>query len=513
MHETRQVLILSVPYCEAHPLVAPVLLAGCLEQAGISAKGIDFNIDFLHEFVDRPYWPDLKNFFVMGHLDNASLPAQCYREVMSYTRRYLANVIQKYQPKYIGLSVFTSESLDFALTMSYLIRRYWPDIKIMAGGKGLEVSSPQGTPHYQTWHKNMIADIIIVGDSEIEIIDTICEGKQGLIMAKKQTKHDMDQIPLAKWQDYDLESYSRFTRMHRPDVKQTEPYLAVTASKGCVRKCSFCDVASFWPEYMFRDPVRVAEEIIHNHRATGIKHFKFTDNLINGSIPAYRIMNQHIIDVLGDRKIKYDGYAIVRGKNHMPAEDFEIAGRAGCWIWHVGIESGSEKVRNDMRKKFTNDDLDWTAEQLITNKIIQNWLMIVGYPTETELDFKDTKELIKRYQHVAPTGLIKIQVTPTFMLLPNSPLLSDPALNHEYGLEQALHQTQGSNRFWISSRNPENDWPTRSRRWKELMALVQDLGYEWGYGMPVKKWTDEVENLDRIYRENVSKVIPIYQYA
>ena len=42
-----------------------------------------------------------------------------------------------------------------------------------------------------------------------------------------------------------------------------------------------------------------------------------------------------------------------------------------------------------MRKKFTNDDLDWFVTNLGKRKIKMKFLLIVGYPTETEEDFQE----------------------------------------------------------------------------------------------------------------------------
>jgi hypothetical protein len=80
MLDPKQVVILSVPYCEPYPMVAPVLLSACLNSAGIASKGIDFSILFLEHFSSKPYYVNLKNFLTsygMGEhrLDRAVLVA------------------------------------------------------------------------------------------------------------------------------------------------------------------------------------------------------------------------------------------------------------------------------------------------------------------------------------------------------------------------------------------------------------------------------------------------------
>lgn len=489
-------------------MVAPVLLSACLNQAGISALGVDFNIKFITEFHNRPWYSDLKNFLCMGHLVNVNIGAAAMKEVYKFTRRFLQDIHTKHNPEYIGLSIFTSESLDFGLILCYMLRKYFPNTKIIVGGKGLEVNhSNTNKKHYQFWEENNIADLIIVGDAEAEIIHSIKQNKTGLIISQPQTKQDLDLIPVAEWGSYDLQSYSTLSHMRDQQTASAEPYMAITGSKGCVRQCTFCDVASFWPDFIYRDPIRVADEIIHNYQHTGIKTFQFTDNLINGSISNYRAMNQRLVTVIPNT-IKYQGYAIFRGKDQMPDDDFKLAAQAGCQSWVVGVESGSEKIRHDMKKKFTNDDLDWSVNALYKHNISQSWLLIVGYPSETEADFKETKNLLIRYAHMAYDKKIQIGITPTFALLSNSPLSSNKDLAIEYGIEHNQHDLAGE-KFWTSTRYLDNDYPTRSRRWKELTSLSEDLGYQFHRGMPIDKWRSEIASLDQIYNDKKTSIFPI----
>ena len=135
-------------------------------------------------------------------------------------------------------------------------------------------------------------------------------------------------------------------------------------------------------------------------------------------------------------------------------------------------------------------------------------MLIVGYPSETELDFEETKKLLRRYAHLAYSKKIQIGITPTFALLNNSPLATNPALAQEYGLEHN-HLDQNKERFWTSTRYLDNDYPTRSRRWKELTTLSEELGYTFQSGMPIDKWRREISSLDKIYNDSKTKVFSI----
>ena len=476
-------------------MVAPVLLSACLNQAGISARGIDFSAEFVREFSAKPYWASIRNLLSIGYVHKEKLPRRALIDIFKFTRRFLLDLNQQYQPEWIGLSVFTSESLDFSLVLSYFIRKYLPNTKIIAGGKGLEVQH-NGRTHSETFVKNQIVDAVIVGDAETAIINVIQNNLTGLIHSDSQTKEDLDLIPTPQWSDYDLKLYASLRSRANIEV---EPYMAITSSKGCVRQCSFCDVASFWPKFIFRDPKKVADEIITNYRTTGIKHFKFTDNLINGSSSAYREINQILAREI-PREITYSGYAIFKGKTHMPASDFDIAAEAGCVQWAIGVESGSERIRYDMKKKITDDDVDWAVHHLHRVGIHQSWLFIVGYPTETEEDFQLTLNMLERYAHLNVNNMISITVSPPFSLLENSPLFTD----HDYGFSDNLHQ-----KFWTTSINENNTFPVRADRWRRAVKRIEELGYTFTHPLN-DKWNDEINSLEEIWNEKYSKVIPIY---
>lgn len=518
--DKKKVIIISVPYCDPYPMVAPVLLSGCLCEAGIPAKAIDFNLKFIKKFSEHEEFFKLKSFLTMGRHVTPSFTKTLYKDIIKFIIKFLKKVKRDYDPEYIGLSVFTSESLDFSLILSYLIRKYLPKTKIVAGGKGLEVYTANSSNfHYETWIKHNIADLIIVGDAETSLISALKNNRTGIYFSEQQTKEDLDNIPLPNWKDYNISEYesisNRLNELSDGEILNmgndgehnlNVPYLTITSSKGCVRKCSFCDVASFWPTYLYRDPVKVAEEIIHNYKNTGIQKYMFTDNLINGSVSNFRKMNEVLVQEI-PRKISYEGYAIFRSAHAMPEKDFELASLAGNTYWSVGVESGSEKIRETMKKKFSDDDLEWSVKMLCKYNIRQNWLLMVGYPLETEEDFDQTKEMIRKFSYLVKGKNITVQVTPPFMVLRNSPLITNPFMARTHGLEHLLDEENNINvnNFWVSTANPHNTYPERSRRWRELVKTIKDNGYHYGPGMPLKKWAAEINSLEKLYKEKYDK--------
>ena len=68
---------------------------------------------------------------------------------------------------------------------------------------------------------------------------------------------------------------------------------------------------------------------------------------------------------------------------------------SGCYAVAFGIESGSEKVRQDMKKNFSPIKLKEMAEFSYKIGLRTQGFFIIGYPTEAEQDILKTIQLSK----------------------------------------------------------------------------------------------------------------------
>lgn len=497
-----KVVILSVPFTVPVPIAAPALISGCLNAAGITSVGLDFSFSVFEHFHSHPWWVKFKiKLTLTGQIhDPISIAANVL--ILRHLVQYLKDIKEKYDPEWIGLSLFTHQSHNFSYPMIRMIRKYLPGTKIVLGGKSLELKHDNRFI-YERYRDQNLVDLIIVGDAEVSIIDAIRNDSRGVVLTPQQTQAELDNIPPPNWSGYDMSAYQKY------NVLNTGIYIPITASKGCVRQCTFCDVASFWPKYIFRDGAKVADDMISTYQSTGATRFMFTDNLINGSISHFRKMNERLVEKIPNT-ISYNGYAIFRSRTSSPESDFELSAAAGCAKVFLGLEAGSEKVRNDMKKKFTDDDIEYSANQYYKNKIKQAWLFIIGYPTETEDDFKESLRMLKYYSPMAKDGQLIISATHPFMLLGNSPLIQDQAVADHYGFsldpsfDPSLFQY-----FWYSSLNKENTFPIRADRWRRFYNAVIENKYQWNGNVDINTLLVELTEHERIYKENVKKYIPI----
>jgi radical SAM superfamily enzyme YgiQ (UPF0313 family) len=146
--------------------------------------------------------------------------------------------------------------------------------------------------------------------------------------------------------------------------------------------------------------------------------------------------------------------------------------QSGAGTMLIGVESGSPKVRDHMKKGYSDEDLHYSLSQLFKNNIKVRFLMIIGYPVETEEDFKLTLDFFDRYADYGKKGLVEeINLGLTLNLLPNTPLY-DNAETH------GLETTKNHINDWICLQNPTLDFKERLKRRIIAQHHVEKLGYK-----------------------------------
>jgi len=168
----------------------------------------------------------------------------------------------------------------------------------------------------------------------------------------------------------------------------------------------------------------------------------------------------------------WDSHFIVRSRRQMPPEDFKSMAKSGAGTLLIGVESGSPSVREHMQKGYSDEDLHYSLEEIFKNNIKVRFLMIIGYPTETEEDFQQTLDFFEKYAKQGRQGLVEeINLGLTLNLLPNTPLYEDAEKN-------GLETTKDHINHWVCTQNPDLDFKERLKRRIKAQFFVEKLGYK-----------------------------------
>ncbi len=463
--EAVDVVFLTLPRLELRsPITAPALLKACVEKAGFRAFCIDLNLDlwrsldakkyghvwfdtdltFRHEHQFTPFWNDV---------------------ILPHAEKWIAQIATK-NPRWVGITIFSQRSKWVAVQLCKLIRLRLPSIKIVTGGPYSEQISPN------LW-KEKLVDAYVIGEGEQAIVDVLQGqyGAPGVNGTPPVQYADLNTIPIPNYDDFTFADYPKTwsdPRIKDP-AKMGTDFIYITGSRGCVRKCEFCDIGSIWPKYRYRSGENIAQEVMEQNRRYGSKRFLFTDSLLNGSVKQLeelcttliRYREQGLIS-----EVLWQGQFIARPEGHMHERVYELMRKAGCFFVSIGVESGSEKVRNDMRKMFDDEALDYTFRACAKYGIEMAWLLLVGYPTETEADFQETLALLEKYDWINKIGLVRsIALGPTLDIVPGSPL---------FNKQKEMGISWDKNGNWVMG---ENDRVARIRRWLQLKSKCLELGY------------------------------------
>jgi len=375
----HDLLILSVPFVfPACPPIGPAILKAQLKKHGYSCDVWDLNIELYHLRGFRHIFESDYDAFMFAPATSASYFKEFYDENLKSIVRNWAERVCAARPRVLGLSLFSDRSAYMAERIVHEVKACGFSGRIVLGGPFAHILIKN--PDMRSYFPSGID--IIAGEAELSILSYM-KGKLDYpgINSEPVQLENLDLIPIPEYTRNQFKKYDRIDGNKRAYI---------TASRGCVRRCTFCDVRNLWPKYRYRSARSVFNEMIHLHEKFGRREFKFTDSLINGNLKMLIELCELLVEYKSRERFRWGGQFICRSRSSMPPKVFQLLADAGCRYVSIGVESGSERVRAHMRKGFSNEDLFYTLEQLNKVGIAVNLLMLIGYLTESEEDFEQT---------------------------------------------------------------------------------------------------------------------------
>lgn len=274
-----------------------------------------------------------------------------------------------------------------------------------------------GGPHTSAVPESIpeLVDHIVIGEGERAILD-IVDGVSDRVI-QKDLIADLDQLPMPAY-DYFVDLPYDFGVEWFPQ----KPVFTMNTSRGCPFRCTFCSVASVWGrEYRYFSADRVADDIRHLVNNYGAKGIYFREDNFTASrkrtVSFCEGLLRHRIDIKWMCETRVDS---------LDQELMALMHRAGCEALYIGVESGSQRLLDFMKKGITLEQTHnvfrWCGEMGIKTAAS----FIVGVPTETPAERRMTVELC----HAIRPTTCSFNV---FVGIPRSPL-------YDYVLENDLHE-------------------------------------------------------------------------
>ena len=448
-------LVINPPFLEPHrPPISCAIIGEVARLQGHEVVAKDLNINLFNQ-VKHEKFMDLQNRYLF------SKDQSCANYLKEFVNQSLpADFVRGFD--WILVSVFSDQGYPLAETILRHCKQYTKGT-VVVGGPGI-------TDKSDYLLQNQFVDYCVTGEGEIALKELFAGNDQypGINGIAPVQIDDVENLPLPNYDFFQLKDY---------DWLLDEPDFFIYGSRGCVRSCTFCDVPSIWPKFRWRSGMSIAEEMIMNYEKYGVKNFYFADSLLNGNLKEFRIFLDKLSRSPYENKFRWGGYAIIRPKKAHPAELFDQIQSAGGHFWSIGVETGVDRIRLDMKKHFTNDDIEWHLEQSQRIKLQNLFLMITSWYNETLEEHNEYLKIFQRWQNFAVDGTIYgIALNPPLGLMDNIPLQS--LVNKELFFQPTnTERKQLKTLMWINPKMPELSFKERYRR---TIAIAEEaIKYNW----------------------------------
>ncbi|MHA1817068.1 MAG: B12-binding domain-containing radical SAM protein [Candidatus Heimdallarchaeaceae archaeon] len=417
------------------PYLGTFILKSVIQNNGFTCKTFDWNRDLYEKSERRDelfnrgnlYFNRQENFEELWNTELKDICSEWIEE------------LKKCNPKWFGFTFMSQRNLHVGKRILETVRVELPDVKIVVGG--FLVGYFNGRLGFELIRKGLI-DYFVNGEGEEAIINVLNGNYDfpGINSKTPASPIKLDTIPCPDYSDVANHGYTLCNTFN---------------SRGCVNHCGFCTENTFARRYRFRKAEFVIRDIEASIKTLGVKSFLFTDSLINGNPKEFRNLSKILIG----KGVKWRGYFLCN--SWMTQEDYMIAAESGLCELMIGVESGSERVRKDMGKGFSDESLNNAIAYSVEAGIRSHLLFIIGFPTETEEDFIKSMDFITKVSK--QKNVEDISINPGMTCLLGKELES---ITSQYDIDFGV---QGK---WVYK---DNNYEVRKNRWIRFVDHCKSL--------------------------------------
>jgi anaerobic magnesium-protoporphyrin IX monomethyl ester cyclase len=276
-------------------------------------------------------------------------------EVMSISFKQIAEHIRNFNPSIIGITSPTP-AFDHILRIAKIAKKVNPNITVILGGP-----HPSALPSDSIKDKNI--DFLVLREGEItfkELIENITSGKKDYksingIVYKDKGKvfftnprpyiENLDELPFPARDLLDIDKYCSAPTKKLSSFRTT----SLLSGRGCPYNCIHCVSNCLWArKFRVRSPNNIVDEIELCVKKYKIREFNFYDD-------TFTINESQVLGVCNEirkRHLKISWICFSR-VNTLTRTMVRAMKKAGCKKISFGLESGSQKILDIMRKNGT----------------------------------------------------------------------------------------------------------------------------------------------------------------
>lgn len=295
----------------------------------------------------------------------------------------------------VGITTMTGPQISYALEASKVVKQN-SSAPVVWGGIHPSILPLQTVQH-------PLVDIVVVGEGDIVFHDLVCalnnnetcgsipglwfKDKGNVINSMPKAIQDINALPHIPYHLIRIEDYIGIDREGRRKFP-------IKTSRGCPYQCTFChQTSSYRRSWRALNAEKVLDEIEKLKHNNNIQHFQILDD--NFFVDTGR--SHAILQGIADRKM--DIVYTINGTRvtdilRMKDETLQLLSKTGCYELQIGLESGSQRVLEHMKKGVKIEQIFEANRKLRQYNIPRYYELVSGFRDETEDDLLQTANVI-----------------------------------------------------------------------------------------------------------------------
>lgn len=351
------------------------LLGTILKQAGHNVLVYDADANDRVTAVDCSRFTDSYDVYLQS-LKTVNHP------IWEEIRRTLAD----FQPNIIGITVWTTFAAS-ALVVAQIGKEVCPDAMMVMGGAHASVRS------HELMKVCPELDYVLPGPADVSMlnfVNTLAAGQDpaSLGCLVHRTEKGVIGNPGIASSDVNNPIYPDRSLLKNVNRYSAEDMGLILTSQGCPFRCTYCATPS--KKVQYRDIDNILAEIEDTRRKYGTVFFTFKDD----SFTVNKNRAEEFCERLIRERIKITWECHTR-VDLVDQPLLELMFKAGCRIIKVGVESGSQRILDKMKKGITIEQIKKAGKLFEKAGIYWTGYFMMGVPGETAEDMEMTLALVR----------------------------------------------------------------------------------------------------------------------